>query len=255
MGTDPVGHRTGGERRFREGGRQQTGAPLTGSTSEESRHRPREAAPSRRPEGRELTFAGAGYYERVTRWRGRRQLTLVPRLDMTACNDGARDHSPGRCAAAVARGLCHVPRHVGAEVGAAEGVEQSLPGPAFHRGWTGGRSWRVGTVGSAKHSLERRDAGHSFDEDPSRYPRARGSRSLPGSKAARSEAPRPSSALRLPRGGSSRGRQSWGTRSAARGRPHGRDTSRMLAQVVRRRSSPPSTARPARFSTTASRPR
>ena len=186
MGPDPVASQDGGASVDFRGVvvDQQTGAPLPGihvsgvgvSASTDGVGRFHLAA----PQGGELTFSGAGYYERVTTLEGvSGSFTLVPRsFDMAAFNDVARDHSPGTL-----RWLSSPSVYVDVRAhsfGAgksvpAEWVEQVASlAPHFIARWTGGAlSAGPVTVGSAPPPPGTPGTlVVSFDEDPSRYPSA-----------------------------------------------------------------------------------
>jgi hypothetical protein len=128
----------------------------------------------------ELTFSGAGYYDRVTVPDGfSATYSLVPRsFDMTSFNDVARDHSAGTLRWTSApdvyvdvRGHSFAP---GQSVPAAWVDQVAALAPGFVASWTGGAlATRSVTVGSAPPP-----AGTpgviviAFDEDPAHYPNA-----------------------------------------------------------------------------------
>jgi hypothetical protein len=128
----------------------------------------------------ELTFSGAGHYDRITVAKGvSATYSLVPRsFDMTAFNDVARDHSAGTLRWTSAptlyvdvRGHSFAP---GQSVPAAWVDQVAAQAPGFVASWTGGMlATRSVTVGSAPPP-----AGTpgviviAFDEDPAHYPNA-----------------------------------------------------------------------------------
>lgn len=132
------------------------------------------------PEGAQLTFTGAGYYDRVAAVDGASgSFSIVPRsFDMGAFNDMARDYSSG-----TVRWLSSP--HVYVDVRAhdfaagtsvpAEWVDQVVAeAPRFLSRWTGGAvSARSVTVGTTPPSPGTPGTlVIAFDENPSRYPSA-----------------------------------------------------------------------------------
>jgi hypothetical protein len=131
-------------------------------------------------EGAELTFSGAGYYDRLSLLEGvSGSFAIVPRtFDMSAFNDVARDYSSG-----TVRWLSSPDVYIDARAHDF-GSGQSVPAawveqvaslaPQFLSRWTGGalsaRSVTIGTVPPAPGTPGTLVI--SFDEDASRYPSA-----------------------------------------------------------------------------------
>lgn len=129
-------------------------------------------------DGAALTFAGAGYYDRVAHVEGASgSFSIVPRtFDMSAFNDLARDYSAGTVRWLSSPAVyVDVRAHAfapGESVPAAWVEQVASDAPRFLSRWTGGaltaRAVTVGTTPPAPGTLGTLVI--AFDEDPSRYP-------------------------------------------------------------------------------------